>query len=74
MSTCWNAREHTADEAEAIAKMGPGERANLPAKPCGKPATEWRLPNGRKGFYCAEHGPRVVARNQRLLDLKKGVS
>lgn len=72
MSTCHHAREQTAEEAEAIAKMGPGERANLPVRFCDKPATEWRLPDGRKAFYCSGHGPGVVARVQRRLDLKRG--
>lgn len=37
---------------------------------CGRDATEWKLPDKTTGFYCAEHGPKVVERNAKRHRLK----
>lgn len=73
MGTCWHAKDHTPQEQAVIDRMGPGERANLPVKFCPREAIVWRLPDYRTGVYCAEHGPKVVARIQRRLALQQGV-
>jgi hypothetical protein len=70
MATCQHAKDRSPEEQAAIDKMGPGERANLPVEFCPRGATVWRLPDSREGYYCADHGPKVLARVQRRIAMR----
>lgn len=68
-----DAEEHRCQHANDRERrtLRPGEQPDHDIM-CGRPACLWRLPDMTTGYYCAEHGPKVLVRVQRRLELNGG--